>query len=44
MANLQNKESFGLAALIGLIAGEVLAFVKRGSRISASAKKSYGYV
>ena len=45
MSNLATKLKFALAALIGLVAGVVSAFVKWGGcRSTASAKKPHGYV
>lgn len=44
MSNLATKPKFALAALIGLVAGVVSAFVKWGCRSAASTKKPYGYV
>ena len=43
ISNLATKPKFALAALIGLVAGVVSAFVKWGAS-ATSAKKSYGYV
>lgn len=44
MSNLATKPRFALAALIGLVAGVVSAFVKWGAEFSTSSKKSDGYV
>ena len=43
MSNLATKPKVALAALIGLVAGVVSAFVKWGAEV-ASTKKPYGYV
>ena len=44
MSNLATKPKFALAALIGLVADVVSAFVKMGRKSATSAKKPYGYV
>ena len=44
MSNLATKPKFALAALIGLVAGVVSAFVKWGAEVPLPPRKSYGYV